>query len=374
MQGIRYYFSTVLFRGKSAGADQGTANTICPMEFPDRAAEKSASRIDGQNVNPVDPMLRNQRVLSVSALYRSTILEGEHQPPIVVCRGLLHHRQPEPFVKLGNGIAALGQFKHKSADGICLYQPLVFLFLECAQLGLCRIVSGHITVIAFGVLLLTLRAPGVFLDTPLGQLRHHRNLSEQLVQFRVNGSAVGEVVLHNAAVPQQSPLAVQQLVERYQKPGLDILLHQMRGAARFLTIELFVALPDGAAVLAVGVPDLGTVESAAVAADDAGGENAAAAIAMAQLLAPLILGLHQIKLLRVDDGLVALFNVILRDLALVDFLCFIEEIYRKALLKERRPLVLLICEDRGHRGGSPFRLASRGRDTIRCERLSDLVS
>lgn len=35
---------------------------------------------------------------------------------------------------------------------------------------------------------------------PLGQFRHHCGLPEQLVQVRVNGGAVGEVVLYDAAV------------------------------------------------------------------------------------------------------------------------------------------------------------------------------
>jgi len=104
--------------------------------------------------------------------------------------------------------------------------------------------------------------------------------------------------------------------------------------ALLLPGKLLVALPDGAAVLAVGVPYLGAVKAAAVAADDAGAKNAVAAVAMAQPLPAHELGLHLVKLLWVDDGLVALLNVILRDLALVDLHLFLQEIYREPLLVE----------------------------------------
>ena len=85
------------------------------------------------------------------------------------------------------------------------------------------------------------------------------------------------------------------------------------------------------------------------------------------------LGLHFVKLFRVDDGLVALLDVILRDFALVDLHLFLQEIYREPLLQERRPFVLLVRQDGGHRGRSPFCFASGRRDALRCERLGNKV-
>ena len=233
--------------------------------------------------------------------------------------------------------------EHEPADDVGPGLPLLFLFLKGIHLGLGFLIPRHIAVVAFGVFLLALCAPGVLLDAPLGQLCHHRDLPEQFVQFRVNGGAVGEVVLHDAAVLQQSILAVQQLIERRQEPGLDILLHQMRGAALFLVAEFAVALPDHPAVLAVGVPDLGAVESAAVAADQPGGEHPAAAVVEAHALAPSELGLDNIKLMGLDDGLVAFLDIILLDLAIVDLPLFIEEINRVAFLEQGSTFVFLIC-------------------------------
>ena len=151
------------------------------------------------------------------------------------------------------------------------------------------------------------------------------------------------MVLHDAAVLQQSILAVQQLIERRQEPGLDILLHQMRGAALFLVAEFAVTLPDNPAVLAVGMPDLGAVVAAAVAADQPGGKYPAAAVVEAHALAPSELGLDNIKLMGLDDGLVAFLDIILLDLAIVDLPLFIEEINRVAFLEQGSTFVFLIC-------------------------------
>lgn len=261
------------------------------------------------------------------------VLEGKHQQPIVVGCGLLHHRQPESVVKLRDTSLPFMHSEHEPADDVGSGLPLLFLLLEGVHLGLGFLVPRHIAVVPFGIRLLALGAPGVLLDAPLGQLRHHRDLPEQFVQFRVNGRAVGEVVLHDAAILQQSVLAAQQLIECRQKPGLDVLLHQMRGAALFLVAEFAVALPDHPAVLAVGVPDLGAVVAAAVAADQPGGEYPAAAVVEAHAFAPSELGLDNIELVGLDDGLVAFLNIILLNLALVDLPLFIEEINRVAFLR-----------------------------------------
>ena len=302
------------------------------------------------------------------------VLESEHQPPIVVGCGLLHHCQPEGIVKLSNAILQLMQSEHEPANEVSFGLPLFFLLLEGIHPGLGLFISGHITVVAFGVLLLALRAPGVLLDAPLGQLRHHRDFPQQLVQLCVNGEAVGKVVLHDAAILQQSVLAVQQLTERRQEPNLDVLLHQMRSAAFYLVVELAVALPDNAAVFAVGVPDLGAVVAAAVAADQPGGEYPAAAVAEAHALAPSELGLDNIELMGLDNGLVASLNPILLDLALIDFSLFTEEINRVAFLKECRPLIFLIREDALHHAGSPLFLAGGRWNAISGEGLGNGVA
>lgn len=84
-----------------------------------------------------------------------------------------------------------------------------------------------------------------------------------------------------------------------------------------------VALPDGAFVLIRGVPQLRAVKFAAVTADDSGAKNAVAAVFSPQCISPLELNLHHILLLRADNGRMAVFDIVLRNLALVELLLFI---------------------------------------------------
>ena len=58
-----------------------------------------------------------------------------------------------------------------------------------------------------------------------------------------------------------------------------------RGAFRFV-LEFLVALPDYPAVFTVGVPDLGAVHTAAVAADNLPGKWGKAVMPPSQLLPP----------------------------------------------------------------------------------------
>lgn len=88
------------------------------------------------------------------------VLKGEHQPPTVVGRGPLHYRQPESVVKLRDASLSLMYSEHEPVDDVGPGLPLLFLLLEGIQLS-------------------------------------------------VNGGAVGEVVLHDVTVLQQSVIAIQ---------------------------------------------------------------------------------------------------------------------------------------------------------------------
>ncbi|MEA5143233.1 MAG: hypothetical protein VB023_06600 [Oscillibacter sp.] len=71
------------------------------------------------------------------------------------------------------------------------------------------------------------------------------------------------------AILQNGVLAVKQGAESREKADFDVLFSKMRRRTFMLTFELGVALPYHAAVLASGVPYLGAIETAAVAANDA---------------------------------------------------------------------------------------------------------
>lgn len=81
------------------------------------------------------------------------------------------------------------------------------------------------------------------------------------------------------------------------------------------------------------MPDLGTEEGTAILADQFGRKNAFATVGFAQGLPSGELCLHLLPFVRLNDGGMAAFLIILRNFALIDFLLFGEEIHRELLLK-----------------------------------------
>ena len=80
-----------------------------------------------------------------------------------------------------------------------------------------------------------------------------------------------------------------------------------------------VALPDGAAIFVVGMPDLAAVHAAAAAAVNSPGKTVLAVMLAALLSSPLQFQLHLLVNLIAHNGRVAVFNVVLQHFALVDF-------------------------------------------------------
>ena len=83
---------------------------------------------------------------------------------------------------------------------------------------------------------------------------------------------------------------------------------------------------------------------------------------LAVLLSTLYLRLHKVEQVRLDDRLVVLLHIILRNLTRVLPSRFIEEVCRILFLNQCIATVLLICKDGAHRRDVPFALSRRGFD------------
>ena len=103
-----------------------------------------------------------------------------------------------------------------------------------------------------------------------------------------------------------------------------------------------VALPDHTVVFAVGVPGLGAVPLAALTAAYLAGEKVYTAVPPSALFPALKFLLYQFKHLRADDGFVVAFDVVLRNLALVDLCLLGQEVDRVGFLQQGVTLVLLV--------------------------------
>ena len=110
-----------------------------------------------------------------------------------------------------------------------------------------------------------------------------------------------------------------QAIEGFYKPLLYGIFIQVRRRAPLFAFEFVIALPDRTTVFAGGVPDLGAVERAAITADQLGTENAAAAVLSSHCFSPGDLQLHRVPFIRLNDCLVAVFYIVLWNLALIDF-------------------------------------------------------
>lgn len=80
-----------------------------------------------------------------------------------------------------------------------------------------------------------------------------------------------------------------------------------------VVLELVIALPDDLAVFAGGVPDLGAVPASAVAAFDFGGKGVSTAMVLFTPFTLLDFTLYHLEHIRLDDGLVVIFYIILWD-------------------------------------------------------------
>ena len=118
-----------------------------------------------------------------------------------------------------------------------------------------------------------------------------------------------------------------------------------------ITFVLGIALPDCPAVFAVRVPDLGAEDLTAIAADDFSGKGTVALGAAGACFAPSQFQLCFLPFSRLYDCLMAVFHIVLRNLALVDLPFLLQEIYCEFLLQECRSLIFFISEYAFQSGG-----------------------
>ena len=182
----------------------------------------------------------------------------------------------------------------------------------------------------------------------------------------------GQHLIQNlSAALQHLLLACQQSGHHLDEARLDGLLLDVWRCAALSLLVFPVAAPYHGAVWVVRVPDLASVEAAAVSAYNPAGEHATSAIPAPKLPAALDLHLYQLKYLGTDDGWVAVPDMILRKLTLVLLHLLREEICAEGLLQNCIPHVFLIRKDALNRRLTP-RLSLHGRrDTRSGEGLGD---
>lgn len=189
-------------------------------------------------------------------LYFLTVLEGNADIVGAVDGGVVYQRMPVFGAELGEHIRQfLKGFKEGFNVG-SLQLHLLKLGHDRLQALLGCIESVRQAVIAFLVFRLVEGDVGVFVNSLLYHVRNQLRFFQQGGLFRFQLRSIENQLHHLVAVGNDLVLGGQQLVCRRQESVLDVLICQVRRGAMLVVIEFVIALPDGLAVFAVGMPDL----------------------------------------------------------------------------------------------------------------------
>lgn len=98
----------------------------------------------------------------------------------------------------------------------------------------------------------------------------------------------------------------------------EVLFVKVGRVAFFIPLEFAIALPDRAAVFTGGVPHLCPVNLTAITADQLSGKGTIALGAPGAVFASGKFQLNSLPFLRTNDGRMAVLDIVLRNLALVE--------------------------------------------------------
>lgn len=132
----------------------------------------------------------------------------------------------------------------------------------------------------------------------------HTHLRIQLSRIRNDADTLTQVAYDLVLIRYH-------LIERSYEYILYSLRSQIRGGASTSTTILMPTLINGSAVLVGRMPDLWSVGTSALTADELGRENVHTAVTAFAALPPFHFRLHCIENLRRDDRWVTVFHIIL---------------------------------------------------------------
>lgn len=191
-----------------------------------------------------------------SGLNFLTVFECEADVVDAVDGGEVHHAVPAFKGELRQCIRHL--FKGIQEGSHIGAGSLLFLNLggDFFQSGFGPVEALYQAVVAFLVFGLVQGGAGVLLNGLLYHVGNYLCFFEELGLFSFQLGGVEQERLHLSAVGDDRRLCGQQLVRRRKEMQLDFFIRQVRCLAPAVAIKFVIALPDGLAVLAVGVPHL----------------------------------------------------------------------------------------------------------------------
>ena len=162
----------------------------------------------------------------------------------------------------------LANLKEESAELVRL--ELLILPLPCeSRITLLQgLIAFGKALIVFSVFVLVESRYRIGGDAFLNQPCNHLHLGNYRLQFGINFGVIGEGLFYKSAVLNQGFAILYEKAQCLPRIFLESILGQVGRGAFYFALELMVALPYHTAVLAVGVPHLGTEQLSTIATYD----------------------------------------------------------------------------------------------------------
>ena len=199
--------------------------------------------------------------------------KGEHKPSVIVDSDALNNCSETDILPFGVEEVKLAKLKEESAKLIRLELFILSLPCESRITLLQGCVAFGKALIGFGVFVLVKSRYRIGSDAFLNQSRHYLHLGDHRLKLGIDFGVIGEGLFYKSAVLNQGFAVFNEKAQCLPRILLERVLGQVRRGSFYFALELMVALPNYTAVLAVGVPYLGTELFSAITAENSTGKG-----------------------------------------------------------------------------------------------------
>ena len=203
----------------------------------------------------------------------AAVCEGEHKPSVIVNGDAVNGVAETAVLPFGVEEVELAKLKEESAELIRL--ELLILPLPCeSRITLLQgCVAFGKALIGFGVFVLVKSRYRIGGDAFFNKPCHNLHLLGNRTKLGIDFGVIEEGLLYKSAVLNQGFAVFNEKAQCLPRIFLESILGQVWRSAFYFAIELMVALPNHTAVLAVGVPHLGTELLSAITAEYSTGKG-----------------------------------------------------------------------------------------------------
>jgi hypothetical protein len=203
----------------------------------------------------------------------TAVREGEHKSSVVVDGDALDGGAESIILPFGVEEVKLAELKEETAELVRLELLIRSLPCESRITLLQGLIAFCKALIGFDIFVLVKSRYRIGGDTFLNQPCHHLHLLGNSAKLGIDFGVIREGLFYKPAVLNQGFAVLNEKAQCLPRIFLESILGQVGRGAFDFALELMVALPYHAAVLAVGVPHLGTELLSAITAEYSTGKG-----------------------------------------------------------------------------------------------------